>query len=141
MNRLVRVLLGPAALVAVNITTAVVLISNHRDGLYPPAADSLGLPIGLTVLASLMSLAAFGLVAASRQVIARAGRRRTRKWVASAVLALGYVAVALFALTGLASWLVPHHYAVSLSYAVVLGWLGWELREDLVKVRGTKNAA
>jgi hypothetical protein len=140
MNRLVRALLGPAALLVVNITTAAVLISNQQDGLYSPEADSLGLPIGLTIVASVMSLVALGLVVGARHIVAYAGDRKALKWVALAALVFAYVAVGLFGLAGFVVWLVPHHYVVSWAYAVLLAWLAFEVRTEVLKRRSTANA-
>lgn len=135
-----RLLAGPAALAVVNLTTAAVLISNQEDGVYPSDGDSLGLPIGLTFVASLLALAAVGLMLGARRVIARVGSRNLSGRAASAVLAVSYVWVALFAFFGLLTWAAPRHYFISASYAVLLCWLAYEIRTEFVTRRGGANA-
>lgn len=140
MNILVRASIGPAALIVVNITTATVLTDNQRAGLYPPDSDSLGLPIGITWLASVLALLALALVAGSRRVRARAGGGTLLQRAAGTALVLGHASATLIAFAGLAYWLAPHHYTVALSYAAVLAWLAWEARTDVLKARGAGNA-
>jgi hypothetical protein len=114
--------LGVAVLL-VDLVTYAVLSHNLESGVYSDRADSIGLPIGLTLVASVLLLPAFTLVTTAQRLLAAAG---TRRWLRALVLvsvAFAYVFGAAIAAGGLLYWFAPDHYAIAAAYAALGVWL------------------
>lgn len=100
-------------LIGVNLVTAVVLGRHQMDGVYPIDADSVGIPVGITLFASLLVAPAFLLIATRR--------RRISAKVATLGCLLATFVAALFSIGGALYWLDHQHYLISLAYALLLG--------------------
>lgn len=106
----------------INVTTWFVLDNNQRNGLYPIDADSIGLPIMLTLTESLVVILFFAALLFLQNKI-NSGLRNRNKSIRvlglTGVLSL-YGLIGWFGVTGLNSWWIAHHYLISLSYLVLL---------------------
>lgn len=106
----------------INVTTWFVLDNNQRNGLYPIDADSIGLPIMLTLTESLLVISFFAAILFLQNKI-NSGLRKRHKSIRAlgliGVLSL-YGLIGWFGVTGLDSWWIPHHYLISMSYLVLL---------------------
>jgi hypothetical protein len=140
MKTLVRLIGLSVAILLVDLATYWVLSNNLESGVYSDRADSIGLPIGLTLVASVLLLPAFALVAAAPLLLVAAGERRLLRALALVVVAFSYVSVAAMAAGGLAYWFTPNHYAIAASYAALGVWLVRCAYADIARMQGGRHA-
>jgi hypothetical protein len=122
-----RFLLLGVPLFAVNVVTRIVVSANQRAKLYPVDADSIGLPIYVTLLASVLTMLPLSVIAfvpGCRRVVNLC--ERGTAWIVAvcALLVVMYLLVGLFAVVGFAYWAGPDHYVISSTYAGLLVVVG-----------------
>jgi hypothetical protein len=123
MNRWHKLTFLAIALLLINVATWFITGVNQRNGIYPVDADSIGIPIVLTLYASLVVVPLLLLIALlpTAGFVRRLCLRGIGWSIATGVmLLLLYVAVGLFAVSGMAEWAIPHHYLIAASYSVLL---------------------
>ena len=110
------------ALLLINVATWFITGVNQRNGIYPMDADSIGIPIVLTLLGSLVVSPLFVLIALlpTAGFVSRFCSRDFGCAIAARVaLIVLYVPAGLFAVSGVAKWATPNHYLVAASYSVL----------------------
>ena len=129
------------ALSLINVTIWFVLDDNQRNGLYPVDADSIGLPIMLTMAESLLAITFFGAICLLQHGI-NSGLRNWHKSIRVlgliGVLSL-YGLIGWFGVTGLGSWWIPHHYLISLSYFVLLVTICLDVAISVIKWKSNES--
>ena len=110
------------ALILINVATWFVTGVNQRNGVYPVDADSIGIFIVGTWFFSLLVLPQLFLISylASFSFVKRLCSRDIR-WpiaIGIALLAL-YASVGLFAVSGVAEWMLPNHYLIAACYSLL----------------------
>lgn len=123
MAKWVRLTLCLSALSLVNATTWLVTTSNQKANVYPIEADSIGIPIVLTISASIFALPILFL-------INMFPKNTILIWLKSGIFAISlvsrvgllllYAFVVLFAAYGITYWSFPGHYLIAISYLVLL---------------------
>lgn len=111
-----------SALLLVNGITWFVTSANQKNGLYPINADSIGIPIMLTVGVSILMLPILiiiGLLQSKSLLTWLKTKGLVRRLVVKIGLLLLYGPVFLFAIYGIAYWYIPGHYSISVSYLVL----------------------
>ena len=118
-----RLGLSSAGLVAANLVTGLVVLTNQSHGVYPPDGDSTVIPIYLTALYSVI---AFPFLAALSYSPSTSFRNPLRSgnfgWLVAvyAIRLILYVCLWVFVILGIAIWAIPHHYSIALSYLALL---------------------
>ena len=112
------VLLG--SLIAANVVLWFVLTNNQAAGVYPPEADSLGIPLMSTAFTSLLVYVAIG--------AALSLPKTKRFWFF--VSAIPAVLAVLLSLALALSWADSNHYLVSVAFAFVSALCGWAWWSD-----------
>ena len=110
------------ALIFINIATWFVTGANQRSGIYPIDADSIGIPIAGTWFHSLLVLPQLFLISflGSFGFVTRLCSRDTRWSIAIGIVLLAlYVNVGLFAISGVAEWMLPNHYLIAVGYLLL----------------------
>jgi len=110
------------ALLLVNCVTWLVTSINQNAGLYPIDADSIGIPIISTVVASLIMLAIFlvvGLLSKNDFLLRLKSKSVARVWAIKLVLLVLYATALLFAVYGVVYWTFPGHYLIAVSYVIL----------------------
>ncbi len=118
-------------LIAVNAMTAFVTERNLRSGVYPADADSIGIPIISTLVASLIVAPFLYQIA----ILYRANffhrlRKKGAVWC-TLCLALLYLPAMAFAILGAGYWMEPDHYLISLCFGALIFFLALSLLIDL----------
>ena len=90
------------SLLAANAVLGLVLIHNQEAGIYPPEADSLGLPLIDTALNSMLIYGAIG--------AALLLPRKSHRWII--VRSIPAALAALLSLAQAGSWAYSNHYPV-----------------------------
>ena len=118
-----KLILLIAALMLINGITCAVLSRNQAIGLYPIDADSIGIPLVLTILDSLFLLPILIVICALSDQKVRAWLSELNPWypvAAKGVLALAYSIAFLFTICGGLYWSIPDHYFIVAGYVVML---------------------
>lgn len=105
------------SLLAANAVLGLVLIHNQEAGIYPPEADSLGLPLIDTALNSMLIYGAIG--------AALLLPRKSHRWII--VRSIPAALAALLSLAQAGSWAYSNHYPVSLAFLGVSSLCIWVL--------------
>src|SRR5262245_15233215 len=98
-----RFLVLAVPLFAVNVVTMIVVMANQRARLYPVNADSIGLPMYGTLLASVLAILPLAVIAflpGRRWVASLYGRGPAWVFAVCVLLVVMYLLVGLFALVG-----------------------------------------
>ncbi|MGH7435992.1 MAG: hypothetical protein ACRENE_09985 [Polyangiaceae bacterium] len=106
------------ALALVNVGTCTVVNGNLHAGVYRPDADSIGIPIFSTMIASALVCPFLAWVALFSPAPSSA-RSVVASVVATVVSLVAYAVSEVFGLAGMAYWTAPHHYAIVGCYVVV----------------------
>lgn len=110
------------ALLLVNCMTWLVTSINQSAGLYPVDADSIGVPIMSTVVASLFMLPIFlvvSLLSKNGFLVGLKSKGTVRVRAVRIGLLLLYATALLFAGYGIAYWTFPGHYLIAVSYLIL----------------------
>ena len=138
-----KLILFAVLIIAVNVTTTLVVSYNQRAHLYPDNADSIVIPIFSTLILSLLALPFLLLLIIfpnsliARKYIEKGWLYRTA--VCSAIVGL-YVICAALSFLGFAYWFIPHHYILGLVFAIFLICLTASLVLDFRKLFSNKSA-
>jgi hypothetical protein len=116
MKRLSTLALVVLFVLAANAAVYLVVEHNAASGVYPPDADSIGMPIFGATLLSIVFLVLL--------VPAVLLAWRESKWQTYVALTLSALA-SLVSLLCTLSWLVPNHYLISAAYACITGIVLW----------------
>lgn len=115
MNKLSWFILIVASVILTVLVTSHTTTRNQEAGIYPVYADSIGIPlmmsVALALIIVLLMLLAFAVTSFSRF--------RKRIWAA-----LGFVCYALAAVVAgdeARYWFFPHHYSIAVAYGWVAG--------------------
>ena len=110
------------ALILINVATWFVTGVNQRHGVYPVDADSIGIPIVGTWVNSLLVLPQLFLIGflGSFSFVRRLCSRDIRWSIAIGIVLLAlYANVGLFAISGVAEWMLPNHYLMAVCYSLL----------------------
>ena len=110
------------ALILINIATWFVTGANQKNGVYPVDADSIGIPIGGTWFHSLLVLPQLFLISflGSFGFVTQLCSSDNRWSIAIGFVLLAlYVNVSLFAISGVAEWMLPNHYLIAFGYLLL----------------------
>lgn len=111
-----------SALLLVNGMTWFVTSANQKKDLYPVNADSVGIPIMLTVGVSILMLPiliVIGLLQNKSLLMWLESKGLVRRLVMRIVLLLLYGPVFLVTVYGIAYWSIPDHYSIAVSYLLL----------------------
>lgn len=111
-----------SALLLINIMTSLITSANQKAGLYPINADSIGIPIGLTLYESIIMLPilfVICLITNKRILIWLQSKDAVFLFAVRIGLLLLYAAAFYFAIYGATYWSLPGHYLIAASYVVL----------------------
>ncbi len=129
-----RLLVLAASMVCINGMTWAVVKVNQLNYVYPIDADSLGLPILLTILASVFTipvLALIGIWPSLRFANRLSSRGPIGRFFRNMALIMLYSLATLFTLSGAIYWLDPNHWLIAMSYCLLGAALGLFLVKDV----------
>lgn len=134
MVRRRRALVLVASIVLINGMTWAIVKLNQLNHVYPIDADSIGLPILLTILASVFTIPAVALIGIWPSI--GFANRLSSRWpigglFGTIALMMLYLIAALFALSGAVYWLNPDHWLIAMSYCVLGAALGLFFVQDV----------
>jgi hypothetical protein len=111
------------------VTAYATLSRNQSDGIYPIDADSIGIPLMLTLTYSMILLVLL-LTAIGVTGLGKTGSR-TRRISVQVITASLYSIALLVAGEAALSWLIPHHYTISAAYGFLIAVIGTRLVNDM----------
>lgn len=109
-------------LLLVNCMTWLVTSTNQKEGVYPVDADSIGIPIMITIYASLLMVPILFIISllSNKDVLLRLRVVGVARLAAVKVgLLLLYASALLFTVYGFMYWYNPNHYLIAASYFVL----------------------
>ncbi len=119
------------ALVGVNLATFIIIRINFTNGVYPPEADSIGIPIltagAGSIITALYLLALIFIPKLPTDDI----RNRIPKGVGLSLTVLAHLPVFLIGIIAALYWWDPDHYIISLSYVGGMAVLGYWIKTDV----------
>jgi hypothetical protein len=116
MRKNIFTLTGVVIITCINVYSFFRLEKNMQTGIYAIDADSLGIPIGITFIASLILIAG---VFANRL-------KPSRSMVGIGIFLMKILAIAISSL-GVVYWWTPHHYSIAALYAVFVLYMAFFL--------------
>jgi len=122
MRFVLRLSLFAALFVIVNMVTSHVIGANFAAGVYPPEADSIGMPFMEVLFLSLFSLVMLLpllVLSAPDWGVRKAAASRVWRWTLGILLSALYLWNLLLQVNWAVSWLDPHHYLIGVSIALV----------------------
>jgi len=138
MKRWHRVVALLVVTVLINVVTYLVLKANYAARMYPPDGDTLAIPIGTTLLLSivfspwLVLIAFFSRFKAVREYFSAGGTHAALVVLGLIVL---YVPAIVFAAAGIEYWAIPHHYEIAAAFGISLILLILLLWDDFRTLR------
>ena len=122
MRVVLRLLLFGALFLIVNTVTSRVIGANFAAGVYPPDADSIGMPLMEVLFVSVLSLVMLLpllLLSAPDWSVRKAAASRAWRWTLGFLLPTLYLWNLLLQVNWAVSWLDPHHYLIGASIGLV----------------------
>lgn len=111
------------ALLLINFVTWLVTTSNQKANLYPIDADSIGIPIIVTITSSALMLPILFIMVMYKNIFSRF-EVKSQNFISKISLKIGvsllYIFVILFAVIGITYWSFPGHYSIAVSYWIFL---------------------
>ena len=138
-----RLLLFGALFVITNIVTSHVIGANFAAGVYPPDADSIGIPFMAILFGSVLSfvmLLPLLLLSAPDWSVRKAAASRAWRWILGLLLSALYLWNLLLQVNWAVSWLDPHHYLIGASLGLVPIALLWTAILDFRRFRAAVAA-
>ena len=137
-----RLLLFGALFVITNIVTSHVIGANFAAGVYPPDADSIGIPFMAILFGSVLSFVMLLplLLSAPDWSVRKAVASRAWRWTLGPLLSALYLWNLLLQVNWAVSWLDPHHYLIGASIGLVPIALLWMAILDFRRFRAAVAA-
>ncbi len=119
------------ALIGVNLTTYIVIRINYSNGVYPPEADSIIIPIFTAGAGSIITaLYLLALIFIPKLLIENI-RNRIPKGVGISLAVLAHLPVFLIGIITALYWWGPAHYVISFSYVGGMAVLAYWIKTDI----------
>ena len=119
----VKMVIFLVALLLINFVTWLVTTSNQKANLYPIDADSIGIPIMVTIASSVLMLPILFIIVINKNKFSLFWLK-SQNYIGQVFLKIAicllYIFAILFAALGITYWSFPGHYLIAVSYWIFL---------------------